>query len=40
MIEDMKSDKIAAKNNLYFEYKKNIFYIQAKSIEKKIPNNC
>ena len=41
MIGDRKSDKIAAKkSNLYFEYVKNNFYNQVKSIEKKITNNC
>ena len=40
MIGDRKSDKIAAKkSNLYFEYVKNNFYNQVKSIENKIANN-
>ena len=40
MIGDRKSDRIAAKkSNLYFEYVKNNFYNQVKSIENKIANN-
>ena len=40
MIGDRKSDKIAAKkSNLYFEYVKNNFYNQVKSIENKIASN-
>ena len=40
MIGDRRSDKIAAKkSNLYFEYVKNNFYNQVKSIENKIASN-
>ena len=36
-----KTDKLAAeKSGLYFEYVKNNFYDQVRSIEKKIVNNC
>ena len=41
MIGDSKTDKLAAeKSGLYFEYVKNNFYDQVRSIEKKIVNNC
>ena len=41
MIGDSKNDKLAAeKSSLYFEYVKNNFYGQVRSIEKKIINNC